>query len=158
MLPELEGRPIRVQICRSLGPHLAATSIPRRVISLDRDVLRSRGDFERILTHEIFHFVWVRLSNAVRRDWEQVLAAELAREAAGELGWSSEWRKAKLKRTDSRTRSSAWRRYACESFCDTAAWRYGGLAAHDEFTLAARFKRVRQKWFEARMEGRTLAV
>lgn len=158
MLPELEGRPIRVRICRSLGPHLAATSIPGRVISLDREVLRSRGDFERILIHEIFHFVWVRLSNAIRRDWEQVLTAELARKAIGELGWSSEWRKAKLKRIDSRSRSSAWRRYACESFCDTAAWRYGGLIVHPEFTLAPRFKRLRQKWFEERMERCSLAV
>ena len=81
----------------SLGPHLAATHIPRRRILLDAGLLRADpGEFERILVHEIFHFAWVRLSNQTRRSWEGVLAAELAARARGELGWSSEWRKNKL--------------------------------------------------------------
>ena len=100
MLPPLSGRPIRVEIRRSLGPHLAATHIPRRVILLDAGLLAQPGEFERILVHEIFHFAWVRLSNQTRRSWEDVLAAEFAARARGELGWSSEWRKDKLKRSD----------------------------------------------------------
>ena len=158
MLPALEGRPIRVQICPSLGPHLAATSIPRRVISLDREVLASAGEFERILIHEVFHFVWVRLANTVRQEWERILAGEIKRGVAGELGWSAEWRKAKLAGSDCRRRTPTWRRYACESFCDTAAWRYAGLDRHGEFTLPARFRRARANWFQRQLEAHTLLV
>jgi hypothetical protein len=147
VLPQLAGRPIRVQLRRSLGPHLAAASVPRRLILLDAEVLLVRGDFERILVHEIFHFAWVRLPNASRRSWESVLAAELARHACGELGWSAEWRKQKLKSADCRRRTAAWRRYACESFCDSAAWLFAGLRSHEEFTLPARFRRHRRAWF-----------
>ena len=39
MLPPLAGRPIRVELRASLGPHLAATHIPRRVILLDAGLL-----------------------------------------------------------------------------------------------------------------------
>jgi hypothetical protein len=158
MLPALSGSPIQVRVRRSLGPHLAATSIPRRIVFLDSEVLRRRGDFERILVHEISHFVWVRLSNARRRGWEQVLAGELAQNARGELGWSAEWRKHKLTAGDLRRRSPAWRRYACESFCDTSAWRFSGLKSHGEFTLAKRFRTRRRAWFEREIESRTLLI
>ena len=143
-LPKLAGRPIRVVIRGSLGPHLAATSIPRRMIFLDAEVLRKQGDFERILVHEIFHFAWRRLSNPTRRSWEVLLESE---NCAGELGWSAEWRKLKLLPKDRRQRTPAWRRYACESFCDSAAWLFAGLTRHDEFTLPARFRRRRKSWF-----------
>jgi hypothetical protein len=158
MLPVLAGRPIQVRVRPSLGPHLAATSIPRRIVLLDSDVLRKRGDFERILVHEIAHFVWVRLSNDRRRAWEQVLAEEFSHHAQGELGWSAEWRKLKLTDRDLSDRSPAWKRYARESFCDTAAWRFSGLKSHGEFTLAARFRRRRCAWFERQIESRTLLV
>jgi hypothetical protein len=147
VLPALAGRAIRVEIRRSLGPHLAASSIPRRLILLDAEVLRFTGDFERILVHEIFHFAWVRCSNATRRSWEQVLVAELRSGARGELGWSSEWRKAKLTRADRSRRSPRWRRYACESFCDSAAWMFAGLRRHDEFTLPAVWRGRRRACF-----------
>ncbi len=158
MLPVLSGRPIQVRVCRSLGPHLAATSIPQRIVFLDSEVLRKRGDFERILVHEIAHFVWVRLSNDCRRRWEQVLAEEISHHARGELGWSAEWRKHKLVSSDVQARSPAWRRYSCESFCDTSAWCFSGLKAHVEFTLAARFRRRRLAWFERQIESRVLMV
>jgi len=148
VLPELSGRAIEVRLRPSLGPHLAATFIRRRLILLDSEVLVGRGDFERILVHEIFHFVWVRLSNRVRRDWERTLERELRGRVRGELGWSSERRKARLSMTDAKRRSSAWRLYACESFCDTAAWCFAGIGSHDEFKLGARFRRARRKWFE----------
>ncbi len=147
MLPRFRGRPIRVELRRSLGPHIAAASIPRRLVLLDREVLLHSGDFERILVHEIFHFVWRRLSNATRRDWERVIASELTRKASGELGWSAELRKARLKKPDPVRRTPAWRRYACESFCDSAAWLYAGLPTHEEFTLAPRYRRLRGSWF-----------
>ncbi len=146
MLPAVSGRPIRIEMRGSLGPHLAATSIPKRLILLDSQVLAKRGEFERILIHEIFHFAWLRLSNAARREWERILEKE---SAPGELGWSAEWRKAKLTRNDIRRRTPAWRRYACESFCDTAAWLYSGLRNHDEFTLRIRARRKRRSWFRA---------
>jgi hypothetical protein len=147
-LPNLAGRPIRVEIRPCLGAHLAATSIPRRVILMDAEVLQTQGDFERILVHEIFHFVWRRLSNSTRRSWEKILETEHARKARGELGWSAEWRKLKLKSTDRSHRTPAWRRYACESFCDSAAWLFSGLSKHEEFTLPARFRRQRKSWFD----------
>jgi hypothetical protein len=163
VLPPLAGRPIRVEIRASLGPHLAATDIPRRVILLDAGLLDQLGEFERILVHEIFHFAWVRLSNQTRRSWEGVLEAELAGRAhgeiGGELGWSSEWRKDKLRRSDVRGRKPAWRRYVCESFCDTSAWLCAGLRRHDEFTLAAGPRRIRRRWFaEHLLDGRPVPV
>jgi hypothetical protein len=145
VVPPLSGPPIRVELRKTLGPHLAATSIPRRLILLDREVLSKRGDFERILIHEIFHFVWVRLSNASRRDWEKLLAAE---SSTGELGWSAEWRKLKLQSSDAKLRSPKWRRYARESFCDSAAWMFAELKFHDEFTLRMPSRRTRKAWFE----------
>ncbi len=149
MLPAVAGRSIRVELRKSLGPHLASSSIPRRVILLDRQVLSKAGEFERILIHEVFHFAWVRLSNANRRSWEQLLEKEFRARAAGELGWSAEWRKRTLKRSDAVCRSPRWRRYACESFCDSAAWLFGGLPSHDEFTLAVRRRHARREWFRA---------
>jgi len=153
LLPPLSGRPIRIEVRRSLGPHHAATNIPRRRILLDSGLLAQRGEFERILIHEIFHFAWVRLSNQTRRSWESVLAAELAARAAGELGWSAEWRKAKLTRGDARRRTPAWRQYICESFCDTSAWMCSGLSQHGEFTLSAAPRRVRKRWFQDHLLG-----
>ena len=158
MLPPLAGRPIRVTIRPSLGAHLAETSIPRRVIFLDRQVLDRRGDFERILIHELFHFAWVRLSNQTRWSWEAVLAAEFSRRSPGELGWSAEWRKNKLSRLDRNSRSPKWRRYICESFCDSAAWMYAGLATHDEYTLAAGHRKRRRAWLAKNLATGTLPV
>jgi hypothetical protein len=155
MLPSLSGKPIRVTIRPSLGPHLAATFIPTREIQLDRDVLVKEGEFERILIHEIFHFAWVRLSNEARRDWELLLASELG---AGELGWSAEWRKQKLDPSDSQRRSPKWRRYACESFCDSAAWLFSGLEKHDEFTLPAKFRKARKLWFTRNFASRPVHI
>jgi len=154
VLPPLSGLPIRVELRRSLGPHLAATHIPGRRILLDAGLLTRSGEFERILVHEIFHFAWVRLSNQTRRGWEGVLAAELTAGVGGELGWSSEWRKEKLKRSDIRDRAPGWRRYICESFCDTSAWLYAGLREHDEYTLSAGARRARRSWFADHLPDR----
>lgn len=155
MLPALEGRPVRVEIRKTLGPHWAATSIPKRLILLDQEVLGKQGDFERILIHEIFHFAWVRLSNAARRDWEKLLASE---KAAGELGWSAEWRKLKLDPSDARLRSPKWRRYTRESFCDSAAFLYADLKTHDEFTLPAASRRARKLWFQRNFASHAIAI
>jgi hypothetical protein len=147
VLPSLSGRPIRVELRDSLGRHLAATNVRQRLILLDREVLSVHGDFERILIHEIFHFVWVRLSNRSRREWERLLVSEIAQDASGELGWSAELRKAKLLPSSAARRSPLWRLYACESFCDSAAWLFAGLRRHQDFTLPLRFRRTRREWF-----------
>lgn len=155
MLPSLAGRPIRVELRASLGPHHAATSIPRRLILLDSGVLLIRGEFERILIHEIFHFVWVRLSNKSRLDWEALLRTEREK---GELGWSAEWRKLKLTKSDRVTRSPSWKRYARESFCDSAAWLFSELKHHDEFTLPAQPRRARKAWFQKHFASGPIAI
>jgi hypothetical protein len=155
MLPPLTGPPIRVELRKSLGPHHAATSIPRRLILLDRGVLSKKGDFERILIHEIFHFAWVRLSNETRRSWENLLASE---REPGELGWSAEWRKLKLNSSDAGQRSPKWKRYTRESFCDSAAWLFSGLPRHDEFTLASTARRARKAWFKKNLASRPIAI
>jgi hypothetical protein len=150
-LPVLAGLPVRVQMRSSLGPHLAATSIPGRTILLDKEVLASAGDFERILVHELFHFSWVRLGNPLRKQWSDLLRSELRAGTKGELGWSAEWRKAKMRPRDWKRRTPGWRRYICESYCDTAAWLYSGLARHAEFTLEAEARRARRAWFRQQL-------
>jgi hypothetical protein len=155
MLPPLTGAAIRVELRKSLGPHHAATFIPRRLILLDSGVLKQKGEFERILIHEIFHFAWVRLSNETRRDWRSLLASEKAR---GELGWSAEWRKQKLDPSDAHKNSPKWKRYCRESFCDSAAFLFAGLKHHDEFTLAASARRARQAWFHRKFASHPIAI
>ncbi len=131
-------------------PVHAASDMRRREVVLDRGLLRRPDELARILVHELFHFVWVRLGNRERLAWEQVLGAELDRGARGELGWSAEMRKQDLTPADLARRTRRWREYACESFCDTAAWLVPGLRSHPEFTLAPRWRAARMRWFKAR--------
>lgn len=114
---------------------------------LEEALMADPEDFARIFVHELFHFVWLRLGNAKRRSYEQVIARELQRGVRGELGWSAEWRKKKLDARDWRERTRRWREYCCESFCDTAAWRYAELRSHREFTLALAARTARRVWF-----------
>ncbi len=137
----------------------AATFIRQRLIVLDSDLDQNRAELRRILLHELFHFAWVRLGNAARHEYETVIDDEMKARARGELGWSSEMRKEDLRKKGLRRRSGrAWREYACESFCDTAAWRYSGINWHEEFTLAMRFRNRRKAWFEEANRGRTVRV
>ena len=85
------------------------------------------AEFPRIFVHELFHFVWLRAGNPLRWSYEGCVRAEFRSGARGELGWSAEWRKAASRAGDVRRRSRRWREYACESFCDTAAWLYSGV-------------------------------
>ena len=132
----------------------AATFIRQRRIVLDGALLASREELRRILIHELFHFVWVRLSNGQRDGYESALKNEWNAHARGELGWSAEMRKVDLKSPAGR----AWREYACESFCDTAAWMYSGVKRHDEFTLAQRYRERRAAWFRAEFAGRPIRL
>lgn len=157
---ELRGAPIRLRFLPDLhagrgrlnsggaGQAVHAGSFVRsRRMVLDSCLLAKPREFARIVVHELFHFAWVRAGNPVRLSWERVLLGEAGRGARGELGWSAEMRKAALKPLDAARRTQRWREYACESFCDTAAWLLAGPERHDEFTLAQRARARRAAWF-----------
>ena len=136
-LPPLEGAPIRIRFRRRLESGLhgtevhAATFLRKRLILLETGLVCHRRELARILVHELFHFVWLRLGNPVRRSFEALLRREWRAGAAGELGWSAEWRKQALGARDRRQRTRRWREYVCESFCDSAAWWLAGKRPHD---------------------------
>lgn len=161
-LPDLCGDPISVSVSARLtalrgkllsgSPHLgtavhAAAFIRRRRIVLENTLFRKSSSLRLILVHEIFHFVWARLSNAARREFAALLLRELKAAARGELGESAAAHKAKLAAQCGLTSvSKPWRDYVCESFCDTGAWLYG-RAKNPEFTLAMRWREIRRRWF-----------
>ena len=157
-LPPLIGEPIRIETSRGLrdrrSPVHAGSFLRERRIAFDC----TRAEFPRIFVHELFHFVWLRAGNPLRRSWEALLHDEFVGRARGELGWSAEWRKQALQTADLRLRSRRWREYCCESFCDTAAWLHSGVRRHPEFTLSARFCARRRAWFWKSLGNRELPV
>ncbi len=136
----------------------AGSFLRKREILLDSALLASPPELTRILTHELYHFVWIRLGNPARRSYEDLVKAECRRSAPGELGWSAEWRKCALGVRDRTARSRRWREYVCESFCDTAAWLYSGGGRHAEFTLGAVDRKRRKAWFQAAGNAGWLSV
>ena len=157
-LPEIEGAPIRVTSQPRLRDRRGAVDAGAFLRQRKLVFACTRAEFPRIFAHELFHFVWLRAGNRVRRAWEAHLAAEWRSGARGELGWSAEWRKRALDAAAIAARSRRWREYCCESFCDTAAWLYGGAGRHAEFTLAPQRRKRRAAWFEAALGGRRLSV
>ncbi len=161
-LPEMEGRPIRLEIRRDFtdrrGPVHAGSFLRERRIVFDRDTAENQREFARILVHELFHFAWIRLGNSTRRSFEDLLRGEIDRRARGELGWSAEWRKQALAADDPRKRTRRWREYVCESFCDTAAWIYGAGGKHAEFTLATRYRQRRRRWFGEMIGSKRISI
>jgi hypothetical protein len=157
-MPPLAGAPVRVDVARGLrdrrGPVHAGSFLRERRIVLDC----TRAEFSRILVHEVAHFLWPRLGNPARRKYEDVLRAEMAARAGGELGWSAEWRKRDLRAGDIDGRTRRWREYCCESFCDTAAWLYGGIELHEEFTLDGQWCHGRRNWFAQVLGNRILSI
>jgi hypothetical protein len=150
-LPALTAGARKLYSNRKFGePVYAATYIRKRKIVLDQELARSPRELARILTHELFHFAWVRLSNQSRDSYEVLVREEWKRHTRGELGWSAESRKMDLSRTPRAIhRPKPWREYLCESFCDTAAWFYSGVRRHPEFTLPQRWREKRAEWFRA---------
>ncbi len=140
-------------------PVYAGTFIRKRQIMLDLELAKKPGELARILTHELFHFAWVRLGNHARLSFQALLQQECEQRARGELGWSAESRKTALSRHPPPTsHHPRWREYACESFCDTAAWLYSGVARHPEFTLAERHRKRRAEWFRATFGDREIPI
>lgn len=126
----------------------AAAFIRQRRIVLESALLRRPDMLRLILIHEVFHFVWVRLDNASRREFAALLRKEIRARARGELGESAAVRKATLRlRGDLHPRSKGWSDYVCESFCDTAAWFYSGNPSTLEFKLARKWANLRREWF-----------
>ncbi len=134
----------------------AASFIRDRKIVLDSELLLHAPELMRILTHELFHFVWRKLDNPTRQSWHGLVLGQLS--APGELGWSAQWRKESLAPDDSRGRTRRWREYLCESFCDSAAWYYSGSRSHPEYTLAAAHCRARRQWFAQLQSERRLSL
>jgi hypothetical protein len=129
------------------APVYAASFVRDRRIVLESLVLTDEALLRLILVHEIFHFCWPRLGNPARAEYKNLLEREFARGARGELGESSQIRK-ELALADQKH----WREYTCESFCDTAAYLYAGLAGHAWFRLAARWRNARAVWFRQLFE------
>jgi hypothetical protein len=155
-LPPLNGSPISVRALRQLTAHRgellsanpergtpvhAASFIRRREIILE-DELLEKSELPLIVVHEIFHFVWVRLSNAARASFTALLAEEFRSNARGELGESATVKK-------QMARGALTRDYVCESFCDSAAWLYASKATRGHTTLGRRWRDRRAAWFAA---------
>jgi hypothetical protein len=172
-LPDLEGPPIRIRFLPELSagsrklysksahgqPVYAGTFIRKRRIVLDLELAGKPKELTRILTHELFHFAWARMGNQMRLSYEDLLHREWKQRARGELGWSAELRKSAFSHHPRpATTRRKWREYACESFCDTAAWLYSGIAKHQEFTLAQRHRRRREQWFHTTFKGRRIPI
>ncbi|MDW8130571.1 MAG: hypothetical protein RMI94_08480 [Bryobacterales bacterium] len=136
----------------------AAAMLRRRKIYLESALLGNLGELRRILIHELFHFVWMRLGNLLRREWEELLRGEMVAGARGELGHSAQWRKQALARSAACGRSRLWRQYVCESFCDSAAWWFLRPARHEEFTLGKRWRERRARWLAHLLDRHALPV
>lgn len=149
-LPELTVWRGKLCSAQPGGILVHAASFPRRrELVLDAALLENAGELARIVVHELFHFAWPRLGNPARRSYEELLQDESRRHARGELGWPAELVKVSLSQRDLDLRTRRWREYACESFCDTAAWLYAGLRRHAEWTLAQRYRSNRAIWFHS---------
>lgn len=136
----------------------AASYIRWRAMVLDGDLRSDPNEWRRIFVHELFHFVWVRLGNPARDRWRALLAIEFRARARGELGWSAEWRKKELTWNHIARGTARWKDYACESFCDTAAWLYAGVPGHEEFTLSRTWREPRRRWFIQQFGDRAIPL
>jgi hypothetical protein len=128
---------LSAQLKRGTPVH-AASFIRRREIVFERELLR-KSALPVIVVHEIFHFVWARLSNAVRASFTDLLVEESRGKARGELGESAAVKKAEAAGVPNCD-------YVCESFCDTAAWLYAPGFKRDA-TLGQRWRVRREAWF-----------
>jgi hypothetical protein len=149
-LPELTAHKDKLLSGQERGTAVyAATFIRQRRIVLESGLLARPAALRFIFVHEVFHFVWSRLGNTRRNEYVRLVAQEVASNARGELGESSSVKKEEL-RGDSAISSSpaVWRDYACESFCDSAAFLFTGVVVHEGAKLGKTWIAFRRKWFE----------
>ena len=133
----------------------AGAFLSRRRVTLDSSLLDDAPELMRIMAHEMFHFVWRRLDNKTRFEWEKLLASE---RTVLDLGWSAESRRRVMTRADIKQRTKRWREYCCEAFSDTAAWIFSPRLPHDEFSLPAAARRQRRLWFVRLLKERELPL
>lgn len=133
----------------------AASYLRSRQMTLESELLANETELTRILLHELFHFIWLRLSNARRASYQALVLAEWRRRSRGEAGWSAEHVKARIKKPG---RSRLWRLYVCESFCDSGAAYAARLTAHPEFTLAKSFWDKRSQWLGIFLAADRIAI
>ena len=171
-MPSITGSPIRIEFRPELTswrgellsgdprgePIHATTFLRKRLIVLDSELAHDWPELSRILVHELFHFVWVRLGNPMRRSYENLICVELQARVRGELGWSAEWRKKALSAEDIAKRNRKWREYVAESFCDTAAYLYSECDEHDEYTLKGRRRKMRAAWFKSAFQQGGISI
>ena len=136
----------------------AGCFLHERRIVLDSALKKRPRELARILTHELFHFGWLRLGNPKRRAFEEILRREARSRVPGELGWSAERLKMALNRKDCALRTRQWREYVCESFCDTAGWLLSPARRHGEYTLPVAARRHRRAFFERTRLTRRISV
>lgn len=167
-LPDLPGNPISIELSPCLTAHRgkllsevnrgravhAASFLPQRRIVLETQLAQRSQDLRLVLTHEIFHFVWWRLGNQARSEYDALIRNEVKSVARGELGESSAVAKESLRGCSPAWRYNSWRGYLSESFCDTAGWVYSGVGTHSWFQLAARWRTIRASWFAAQSRFR----
>lgn len=161
-LPDIDGGPIRLQFLPELTAHrgklltgatgrgravYAASFLRERRIVLDDALIQHPPLLRLMLTHEIFHFVWIRLSNESRQGFERTLVREQRAGVTCDLGESSEVARESLRPGDRARRSLPWRNYVCESFCDTGTWMYSGVRRHRCFRLAEEWRNRRAAFF-----------
>jgi hypothetical protein len=129
-------------------PVHAAAFVRQRRIVLETELLKSPGKLRLILLHEIFHFVWPRLGNRRRGEFAAILRNEASRGARYELGESSAAKKEQIGLRDRGQNTRLWRDYVCESFCDTAACCFAGVASTG-FRIAERWRKRREVWLRS---------
>jgi len=165
----MEGAPIELEFLPQLttargkllsgagrGTEVHAASFLRlRRMTLDSILLKDDEELTRILIHELAHFMWMRLGNVKRREWEALLTAEFRRKARGDAGWSAEHVKILLKEPE---RTKRWRLYVCESFCDSVAAYAAELTSHAEFTLANSFWSKRVAWLGIILAAKRISI
>ena len=136
----------------------AGSFLRERRIVLDELMLRTPRVLERIFVHEVFHFVWSKLSPKLRASYEQIVTDEFDLGVEGELGWSAESLKQQVSAADRRKRTRRWKDYVCESFCDTAGWLFGSATRYSEMTLGRPERDVRRRWFREHVVDRPLSI
>lgn len=151
------GRQLRCGGERGTEVHAGSFLKERRIV-LDSALRQNKAECDRILAHEIFHFVWWKLGRNHRAHYEDWIAREIREGVPGEMGWSAEWRKAKLRMSDRVQQSRRWREYLSESFCDSAAARMVQLNRHDEITLSAHACRRRSTFLEELLDWDRLST